>query len=1029
MSTKDFSHRDRIFAQKGSLFFLVFLILLINTCFGTDSRQNWCTLYGDAPPPSIDTLIAARYEVAISGRVSTVNTVKGLNPRMKWMFYNSVSDNYISGSGVDEHGFLLSECQSRGADPESLYYHYWDDTVIELQGQQIFIPGWGGGFAPDESAARVPVYYADLSRRAVNLNNQFTRQLEKEYNLEKFKTLPEGSQVGYYDGIFLDNSTHRFYNYGSVLSGGKIAEHPAHAKVTEEEFQSWYWEGLKRFLQELKDTLAYGHTWSPDGKDKFSCINICRSWIDEYATDEVADMLLMEFQYSPVKNAESMNTLAEAYRRDSLSAVNGVCQLYSPSVVTELSGYSGHYTWGEALLGNLAYFYISRSDSAYLYIDFNFSYSPSYPGWDTLTWHECMDYVLGEPVENRYRIIKSGVDGRGYEYKVYSRWYRRALVLCRPRGGWNEHFDEKTRVRVDLPTNFRALLPNGNLGPLGRRVHLRNGEAAILIPAAFGSYIEGEVWGIWAEAGSPYNVIGEVRVPSESTLVIEPGVKVNFQGHYRFVVDSSATLLAMGTDSSSIHFTADDTATGWHGIRFLSADSDSRIRYCRLEYGKATGTGEDAKGGAIYCFHSSPTISDNTISRNSAYLGGGGIHCDYSSPVISNNIIRDNNSTAAGGGGINCWESGPTISGNSISSNSAASYGGGIHCGGNSNPTIIGSTIAGNSADGGGGGIYCNESDLTITNTILWENRAPVGPEIYLFGGGSPIVTYCDVQGGWEGEGNLDADPIFVGRERDDFHLRWHSPCIDAGDPSLTDPDGTRSEIGALHFNQAVLGIVELYPHNTPIVIPPEGGDIIYDGWVFNFSGQPGEADLWTYVFIPEIGRYGPINLCQNVSIPPDGLGVNGIVQHVPGSAPEGTYGFVAYIGSYPGIITDISYFYFTKTGSTAGGTKGWFEGRGWFKEVASTETDLPRAYALSQNYPNPFNITTVINYQLPTDSHVKLEVYNTLGRKVVTLVSEKQQAGYKSVIWDSADLSSGLYLYKLIAGDFAKRKIMTLVK
>ncbi|MFQ5868714.1 MAG: T9SS type A sorting domain-containing protein, partial [Candidatus Zixiibacteriota bacterium] len=293
--------------------------------------------------------------------------------------------------------------------------------------------------------------------------------------------------------------------------------------------------------------------------------------------------------------------------------------------------------------------------------------------------------------------------------------------------------------------------------------------------------------------------------------------------------------------------------------------------------------------------------------------------------------------------------------------------------------------------------------------------------------------TPCHPPGGWGGggapEGNLDADPIFVGRERDDFHLRWHSPCIDAGDPSLTDPDGTRCEIGALHFNQAVLGIVELYPHDAPIVIPSEGGNIIYDGWVFNFSGQPGEADLWTYVFIPEIGHYGPINLYQNVSIPADGLGVKGIVQHVPGFAPQGTYAFVAYIGRYPSIITDISHFYFTKTGSTAGGTKGWFEGGGWFKEVASTETDLPRAYALSQNYPNPFNITTVINYQLPNDSHVKLEVYNTLGRKVAILVDSKQQAGYRSVLWDASGVSSGLYLCKLTAGDFAKRKIMTLVK
>jgi predicted outer membrane repeat protein len=342
---------------------------------------------------------------------------------------------------------------------------------------------------------------------------------------------------------------------------------------------------------------------------------------------------------------------------------------------------------------------------------------------------------------------------------------------------------------------------------------------------------------------------------------------------------------------------------------------------------------------------------------------------------------------------------------------------------------IIGNTIVANSANDKGGGIYCDQSSPTIKNTILWENRALVGREIFVCGGCSPIVTYCDVQCGWEGEGNFHADPIFVGRERDDFHLRWHSPCIDTGDPSLNDPDGTRAEIGALYFDQDLPEIVELYPHDTPIVIPPEGGELLYDGWVFNFSGQPGEADLWTYAFIPEIGHYGPINLCQNLSAPVDSVGVNGIIQSVPGSAPAGTYAFVACVGRYPSIITDLSYFYFTKTGSTAGGTKGWFEGNGWFKEVASTETDLPRAHALSQNYPNPFNVTTVINYQLPTDAHVKLEVYNTLGQKVAILVNENQRRGYRSVIWDGSELSSGLYLYKLTAGDFTKRKIMTLVK
>jgi len=83
----------------------------------------------------------------------------------------------------------------------------------------------------------------------------------------------------------------------------------------------------------------------------------------------------------------------------------------------------------------------------------------------------------------------------------------------------------------------------------------------------------------------------------------------------------------------------------------------------------------------------------------------------------------------------------------------------------------------------------------------------------------------------------------------------------------------------------------------------------------------------------------------------------------------------------------------------------------------------------LRQNYPNPFNATTVINYQLPVDGDVRLEVYNTLGQKVTALVDETQEAGYKSVIWDASEVSSGLYFYKLTAGDYTETRRMMLVK
>jgi len=178
------------------------------------------------------------------------------------------------------------------------------------------------------------------------------------------------------------------------------------------------------------------------------------------------------------------------------------------------------------------------------------------------------------------------------------------------------------------------------------------------------------------------------------------------------------------------------------------------------------------------------------------------------------------------------------------------------------------------------------------------------------------------------------------------------------------------------------------------------------------------------------MGQYGPLSFYENVRIPADSLGMNGITEHVPGAAPEGDYVFVAYVGEYPSTIIDSSCFYFTKTGSVADGIANWQTLKGWFDgDFLSTESGLPTHYALSQNYPNPFNATTIINYQLPADAHVKLEVYNTLGQKVATLADERQQAGYRSVLWDASKMSSGLYFYKLTSGDFSETRRMMLVK
>jgi hypothetical protein len=92
-------------------------------------------------------------------------------------------------------------------------------------------------------------------------------------------------------------------------------------------------------------------------------------------------------------------------------------------------------------------------------------------------------------------------------------------------------------------------------------------------------------------------------------------------------------------------------------------------------------------------------------------------------------------------------------------------------------------------------------------------------------------------------------------------------------------------------------------------------------------------------------------------------------------------------------------------------------------------EKSLPEEFALSQNYPNPFNPSTQIQFALPEESHVKLEVYNALGQRALTLVDETKSAGFYSERFDATGFASGFYVYRLQAGDFVDTKKLLLLK
>jgi hypothetical protein len=394
------------------------------------------------------------------------------------------------------------------------------------------------------------------------------------------------------------------------------------------------------------------------------------------------------------------------------------------------------------------------------------------------------------------------------------------------------------------------------------------------------------------------------------TVLVQPGTyveNVNFNGH-NIVLGS---LFLTTGDTSYISQTIIDGDSSGSVVTFENGEGPATIvTGFTIQNGSA-----EWGGGGIACWDAcAPLIKNNVIIENDAEIAGGGIWCIASSPALVSNFIGYNSSQ--NGGGISyqdCYAG--TMINCIITGNTASDLGGGIGIFYYSRPEIIGSVVSGNSAANVGGGILCYSSDLTkIMNNILWGNIAEYSPQIL----GNPIVSYCDIQGGWEGEGNIDVPPQFRNSAYGDFHLMStacgdsaNSPCIDAGDPAIIDS-------------------------------------------LLDCSWGLGEVRS-------DMGAYGG--------------------------------GDTVIVG------------------------------------MDDKEIPTPDKFMLFQNYPNPFNATTVIRYSLPEPADVVIDIFDILGRRVETIIDERQKAGYHHVVWNCNRRSAGIYLYRIQAGDYGQTRKMVLLK
>ena len=191
-------------------------------------------------------------------------------------------------------------------------------------------------------------------------------------------------------------------------------------------------------------------------------------------------------------------------------------------------------------------------------------------------------------------------------------------------------------------------------------------------------------------------------------------------------------------------------------------------------------------GGGVHMENSTPTL-DNCIIKDNGSPEGGGVFAynSESYPIIENSIIKDNVCSSEGAGIYFKNALGGVIRNSLIINNDSDAYTGGVSVQGAS-VHIINSTIAGNTAGTDGGVANWGNGNTTITNSIAWGNSDAEGTSSVVVWDGDVSMYYSNIdEAGWDGDQNLNADPLFIDIETEDYGLQLDSPCIDAGTTDL----------------------------------------------------------------------------------------------------------------------------------------------------------------------------------------------------------------------------------------------------
>lgn len=394
----------------------------------------------------------------------------------------------------------------------------------------------------------------------------------------------------------------------------------------------------------------------------------------------------------------------------------------------------------------------------------------------------------------------------------------------------------------------------------------------IAITISFNFYsqtpVNGNQSGTWILTNSPYEVMGEITVPTGQTLTIEAGVIINFKGHYKFNVDGK--ILATGSETNPIVFTANNPATGWGGVRLDGTNDISSFTYCTFEYGKTSGNYPDMHGGAILLLNANAefyncifsnndaTADDNGIGgavyafntgtatetltkfidcqfiNNHAYGEGGAMRLtnDGHTEITSCQFI--NNNCGYGGGAVHIYTALDTKFTNCLFyQNSSNNSGGGAIKTLNPSVTLdfINCTFAYNSALGAGegGAIDLAYSEINMVNSIVYENSQTYGDEINIGLNAYAEINYSNLEmpADATGSNNIHINPLFMDAASGDFHLQSTSACIDTGTDVGLPFAGTAPDMGCYEYGASAS--IEDYKNRLSLFPNPTSNLVYYN--------------------------------------------------------------------------------------------------------------------------------------------------------------------------------------------------------